>query len=168
MCKEGEKVGMQEKTQVQEIVSEVGTEVTDRTKSFVKKCVKAFFDYLESRIDEFPELIEKIREDSKIKKEMEAEFSKSLYAAGLIPRAYAGLPDSLLVHNLQNDGYEDGLYTGYKIALMAMEDSQILYEEKIEIYDYFWRCLAMNRAELREKIKNFDDTSYTGVKMKKQ
>lgn len=41
---------------------------------------------------------------------------KSACKKGLIPQRYAGLPEELLIDNMYQTAYFDGIYTGYILA----------------------------------------------------
>lgn len=51
-------------------------------------------------------------------------WSDQLAKKGLIPQAYAGLPEELLIDNMHQTGYLDGIYTGYVLAMMALVDNE--------------------------------------------
>lgn len=50
-------------------------------------------------------------------------WSNQLAEKGLIAKGDAGLPEDLLIDNMHQDGYLQGLYTGYILSLMALVDN---------------------------------------------
>lgn len=50
-------------------------------------------------------------------------WSTQLAEKGIIPKGYAGLPENLLIDNLHQDGYLDGMYIGYLLAMMSLADN---------------------------------------------
>ncbi len=50
-------------------------------------------------------------------------WSTQLSEKGLIPSGYSGLPDNLLIDNLHQTVYLDGMYVGYVLAMMSMADN---------------------------------------------
>lgn len=53
----------------------------------------------------------------------------------LLPRGYAGLPDNLLIDNLHQDGYLDGIYVGYILAMMSLVDNNASRELILSVRD---------------------------------
>lgn len=51
-------------------------------------------------------------------------WSNQLAKKGLIPQGYAGLPEELLINNMHQTAYFDGIYTGYILALMSLVDNE--------------------------------------------
>ena len=50
-------------------------------------------------------------------------WSTELMEKDLVCKAYEGLPDSLLIDNLHQEGYLDGMYVGYALAMMSLIDN---------------------------------------------
>lgn len=71
----------------------------------------------------------------KNKEELLNLWSDQLVQKGLISSGYVGLPDQLLIHNFHQEGYLDGLYAGYAMALAAMADQGIQEESIISVRD---------------------------------
>lgn len=59
----------------------------------------------------------------KNEEELVALWSNQLAEKGLVSKAYAGLPEELLIANMHQEGYLDGLYTGYVLAMMSLVDN---------------------------------------------
>jgi len=56
-------------------------------------------------------------------KEILNSWSAQLVEEGLVPKGYLGLPDKLLLENMKQTGYLDGLYAGYALAMMSLADN---------------------------------------------
>lgn len=78
------------------------------------------FEYLEGKIQDidFEKLFSK-----KDKEKIVSLWSSTLEEKGLIPKGYAGLPDNLLIDNMHQDGYIDGLYAGYALSMISLVDN---------------------------------------------
>ncbi|MBQ9349144.1 MAG: hypothetical protein IJT94_17700 [Oscillibacter sp.] len=113
-------------------------------------------DEMCKHITDSPEAIKKYLNNPEAKREISDLLSKQMYEKGLVPVVYSGLPDSLLIHNLHQDGYNDGLFAGYAISMMALADNGVskdiivtaekailpnlvkrLYEDSDEIYQIY-------------------------------
>lgn len=62
-------------------------------------------------------------------------WSGQLAESKLVQKAYAGLPDNLLIDNLHQDGYLDGLFVGYVLAMMSLVDNNASKELTIAVRD---------------------------------
>ena len=67
--------------------------------------------------------------------ELVALWSNQLAEKGLVPKAYAGLPEELLLANMHQEGYLDGLYAGYALAMMALVDNDAPEELILAVRD---------------------------------
>lgn len=105
------------------VVDEAKAEANNRIKELVKMSVNMFFDYLESQMKDLPDTIKRLRNNPELEQKVETLWSEQLFEEGLIPKGYSGLPDKLLIDNLHQTGYLDGLYVGYALAMMAMVDN---------------------------------------------
>lgn len=56
--------------------------------------------------------------------EITKEWPDDLYDKGLVLKGYSGLPDKLLIHNFHQEGYLDGMYVRYILALMSLIDNE--------------------------------------------
>ena len=85
-------------------------------------------------------------------------WSEELFSQGLIPRGYAGLSDELLIRNFRQEGYLDGLYAGYALALTAMADKDVQEETIISVRDALRPNLLGHsyeeRAEFTDLLKD--------------
>ena len=85
--------------------------------SLLIKNLSAFIQEKAKNID-FNQLLSK--EDEK---EILTSWSAQLVEEGLVPKGYIGLPDKLLLENIKQTGYIDGLYAGYALAMMSLADN---------------------------------------------
>lgn len=62
-------------------------------------------------------------------------WSSQLTEKGVLPKGYAGLPDNLLIDNLHQDGYLEGIYVGYALAIMSLVDNNAPEELILAVRD---------------------------------
>ena len=62
-------------------------------------------------------------------------WSSQLAEKGVLPKGYAGLPDNLLIDNLHQDGYLEGIYVGYALAIMSLVDNNAPEELILAVRD---------------------------------
>lgn len=118
--------------------SEVNKEALRIGKTFIDAVSKYLIDKVQT-ID-FEELSHKLGEQlNRLSKEDEdaivALWYSRLAEEGLLPKGYGGLSDSLLIDNLHQDGYLDGLYVGYALAMMSLVDNHASKELVIAVRD---------------------------------
>ncbi len=82
------------------------------------------FGFVKDKIKTAPKEIENLLSNPNTKQEIVTLWSNRLFEKGLIPKGYNGLPDELLIANLHQTGYLDGLYAGYAIAMMSLVDNK--------------------------------------------
>ncbi len=82
--------------------------------------INKVFAFMQEKVEsvDFNQLFSK--EDEK---EILASWSAQLVEEGLVPKGYLGLPDKLLLENMKQTGYIDGLYAGYALAMMSLADN---------------------------------------------
>ena len=105
------------------ILDRIKTILKERTKKSIEIAVNAIFDNVDLKAENIPEVIAKICSKPEVEQEIENVWSELLFEEGLIPKGYNGLPNVLLVSNLHQEGYLDGLYAGYVLAMMALADN---------------------------------------------
>ncbi len=66
---------------------------------------------------------------------------------GLIPKRYSGLSSKLLISNLHQEAYLDGLYIGYILSMMALTDNKVSRDIIISVRDYILPYLVKNYYE---------------------
>lgn len=87
-----------------------------------------------------------------------------MYEKGLVPKAYSGLPDELLIHNFLQEGYSDGMYVGYIIALMSLIDNGVDEKMIMSVRNDVSPNLIGHRYEDRDEfIDKFKDEKYQTV-----
>lgn len=98
-------------------------EVNKRALQIGKDFIDALAKYLGGKIQgvDFDGLLDRLSE--KDEDAIASLWSSRLAEDGLIPRGYAGLPDGLMVDNLHQNGYLDGIYAGYVFAMMSLADN---------------------------------------------
>ena len=90
-------------------LSEIGKTLIELISEFVKERIRDI---------DLRELFSKKDED----KLLNIWYSQ-LVEKGLIPKVYEGLPEDMLIHNLHQEGYLQGMYVGFALALMSLEDN---------------------------------------------
>lgn len=94
----------------------VNQELSDMGKMFIGVISK----YAKEKIQEIniDELFSKKNEEDLLNL-----WSTQLAEKGFIPQGYAGLSEKLLIDNLHQTGYLDGMYVGYTLAMMSLVDN---------------------------------------------
>lgn len=109
------------------IADEAKNILNKETKEIISATIKAFSKKIKEKIPELPDMvggkIKNIADSQKVIDEITKEWSEELYDKGLVPKGYSGLPDKLLIHNFHQEGYLDGMYVGYILALMSLIDN---------------------------------------------
>ena len=109
------------------IADEAKNVLNKETKEIISATIKAFSKKIKEKIPELPDMvggeIKNIADSQKVIDEITKEWSEELYDKGLVPKGYSGLPDKLLIHNFHQEGYLDGMYVGYILALMSLIDN---------------------------------------------
>lgn len=110
----------------------VKSKVNQELLSTCNMLLERFFECIKEVVQDvdFEKLLSK-----KDKEELISLWSSGLAEKGLLPKGYAGLPDSLLIDNLHQDGYLAGLYAGYALALMSMVDNNASKELVLSVRD---------------------------------
>lgn len=140
------------------------TEFNNRTKNLVKICLDMVFDYLESHVKELPDTINRFRSNQEIEEKVEKLWSERLLEEGLIPKDYSGLPEKLLVANLHQMGYLDGLYVGYTLAMMALVDNGVTNEVILAVRDCIRPNLMGHHFDDRNGfIDQYKDRKYSWI-----
>ena len=115
------------------------------------------FDYFVGAVKDLPETIKNWLANPETEKEVAALLSHQLYEQGVIPEGYSGLPTDLLIHNFHQDGYLDGMYAGYLISMIALEESgiskDVLLAARKTIMPRFFKKSYEDRKELFEELE---------------
>ena len=97
-----------------------------------------------------------------------ALWSEQLFKEGLVPKGYSGLPDKLLVANLHQDGYLNGMYVGYILAMMALVDNGTSKDTILAVRDYIRPNLMGHHFDDRDEfISQYKNEKYSWVEKEK-
>ena len=118
--------------------------------------VKAFIDVLSKYLNDKIQKIDFDEWFGKLSKKdgnaIVSLWSSRLAEEGLIPNGYVGLPDGSLVDNLHQDGYLDGLYVGYALAMMSLADNHASTELIVSVRDDIRPKLLGHHYKDREEL----------------
>ena len=151
------------------IVDEAKTEFNNRAGGLVKLAINMVFDYLENHVNDLPDAVRRLRNNKEIEQKVEALWSEKLYEEGLVPEGYSGLPDELLIENLHQTGYLDGLYVGYALAMMAMVDNNADENLILAVRGYIRPNLMGHHFDDRDEfISQYKNEKYNWVEKEKR
>ena len=151
------------------IVDEAKTEFNNRAGGLVKLAINMVFDYLENHVNDLPDAVRRLRNNKEIEQKVEALWSEKLYEEGLVPEGYRGLPDEVLIENLHQTGYLDGLYVGYALAMMAMVDNNADENLILAVRDYIRPNLMGHHFNDRDEfICQYKNEKYSWVEKGKR
>ncbi len=83
------------------------------------------FKNLKEKAKDIPEIVIQRLSKPETAQEIAEMWSDQLAEKGFISKAYAGLPNETLIHNLRKERYMDGLFVGCAIALMALATNDV-------------------------------------------
>lgn len=106
------------------VVDKVKENINENLSDALTLLSNIVFGFIKDKIKTAPKEIENLLSNSNTKQEIVTLWSNQLFEKGLIPKGYNGLPDELLITNLHQTGYLDGLYAGYAIAMMSLVDNK--------------------------------------------
>lgn len=119
---------------------------------------------MEDKIKDLPNSIKRLRNNPEIEQRVAALWSKQLFEEGLVPKTYSGLSDKLLVSNLRQEGYVDGMYIGYVLAMMALVDNNIAEDKILAVRDYIRPNLIRHHFDDRDEfIAQYENERYSWV-----
>ena len=119
---------------------------------------------INDRAKDIPEAIEQIRNNPKAEQEISALWSEHLFKEGLVPKGYNGLPDEILISNLHQTGYLDGMYVGYVLAMMALVDNDVSEDIILAIRDYIRPNLLGHHYNNRDEfISQYKSEKYNWI-----
>lgn len=155
--------------------NEAISEANRKMQILVKTVIDAFFDYLEGKakelpelLDKIPQIIEKIRNNPEVVEQITTLWSEKLYEKGLIPVGYSGLPDELLIHNFHQDGYLEGMYVGYILSMMALVDNEVSKDLILSIRDCVRPNLSGHSYDKSDEFTNkYNDERYRWIETAK-
>lgn len=150
----------------------LGDGVADKVKDNINKNISETltmlsniaFNYLKAKIKDIPQGIEKILSSADAQEEILTLWSNQLCERGLIPKGYNGLPDELLIAIFRQEGYLDGLYAGYALAMMALVDNDAEKELIISVRDDIRPNLIGNHYNNRDDFyKRYKGETYSWI-----
>lgn len=120
--------------------------------------LNSFFTIIKDKIPSAVQDIEKIFSNPEMKKDITTVWSNQLFEKGLIPKGYNGLPEELLIANFHQDGYLEGVYDGYVLAMMSLVDNKADEKLILSVRDDIRPNLTgqhyNDRSEFYEKYKS--------------
>lgn len=136
------------------VLDETKAEINNRITELIKIVIDVVFNSLKDKIDDLPAIIEQLRNNPEVEQKIATLWSKHLAEKGLIPKGYNGLPDHLLISNFLQDGYLEGLYVGYVLAMMALVDNNASKNIIIAVRDYIRPNLTRHYYHDRDEFIN--------------
>lgn len=143
------------------VVDDIKLTANQETSEIGKMLVKVFSDFLKKKIQgiNFDELFSKRNQEELVKL-----WSVQLAENGLIAKGYGGLSEELLIDNLHQDGYLDGMYVGYVLSMMALVDNEASKELILSVRDSVRPNLFGNHYNDKDElISNFKDEKYSWI-----
>lgn len=143
------------------VADDIKTAANQEISEMGKMLVKVFSDFLKKRVEgiNIDELFSKKNQEGLVKL-----WSVQLAENGLIPKGYGGLSEELLVDNLHQDGYLDGMYVGYVLSMMALVDNEASKELILTVRDSVRPNLVGKHYNDRDElISNFKDEKYSWI-----
>jgi len=146
------------------VLDEAKADINSKAKGLVKIAIDVVFDYLEGKVKDLPETIERLRNSPETEQRMAALWSEHLFEEGLVPKGYNGLQDNLLISNFHQEGYLDGLYAGYVLAMMALADNDAPKDIILAVRDYIRPNLIGHHYDDRDEfIGQYKDEKYSWI-----
>ena len=146
------------------VIDSAKTEANSRMQKMVKILIDTAFDYFDGKVQELPESISNIRNNPKIEQDIVDLWSKELAKEDLIPRGYQGLSNSDLVSNMHQDGYLDGMYVGYILAMMALVENDAPKELILSVRDSIRPDLIGHHYDDRDEfVSKYKDEKYSWI-----
>lgn len=150
------------------IANEVKNVLNKETKEIINAAIRAVTKKIKEKIPELPDMvgakIKNLADSQKMVDEITKEWSEELYENGLIPNGYSGLPDKLLIHNFHQEGYLDGMYVGYILALMSLIDNEADEKLILSVSDDVGSNLIGHRYDDRDEfIDRFKTEKYQKI-----
>lgn len=146
------------------VADKVKDNINENISETVTMLSNIVFNYLKEKIKDIPQEIEKILSSADAQKEMLTLWSNQLYERGLIPNGYDCLSDEILIANFRQEGYLDGLYTGYALAMMALVDNNAEKELIISVRDDIRPNLIGHHYNDRDEFnKRYNGETYSWI-----
>lgn len=123
--------------------------------------IDTFFEFVKEKIKEIDWNKQFTKKD---KDELLNLWSNQLVDKGMIPKGYAWIPDKLLIDNIHQEGYLDGMYVGYILAMMSLVDNNASADLICSVRDDVRQNLVGHHYNDREEfIKQFKDEKYSSI-----
>ncbi len=91
-------------------------------------------------------------------------WSKQLIEKELIPQGYIGLSEELLVDNMHQDSYLNGIYVGYILAMMSLVDNEASKDLILSVRDDMRPNLTGHHYNNRDEfIKQYKSDKYDWI-----
>lgn len=139
------------------------TVFNDKAGDSIELFITTLFDYIDTHIRELPEVLERIRNSPQYKQKIITQWIEHLVNEGVIPKSYNGLSINLMIHNAHQEGYLEGLYAGYILAMMALIDNGVAEETIIPIRDFIRSHLMRQYKDQDELINQFKAEKYNSI-----
>lgn len=139
----------------------VKSKVNQESLGICNLLLERLFEYLKGKVQDidFEKLLSK-----KNKEELISLWSSTLAEKGIISEGYAGLPDNLLIDNMHQDGYLDGLYAGYTLAMMSLVDNNAPKALILSVRDEVRPNLVGHHYNDREAFRlRYKDEKYSWI-----
>lgn len=147
------------------VANELREEINRELSSTAKSFIRILFAYLNDKVQgiDFDDLLGKL--SKKDEDEIMSLWSSQLVKEGLVPSGYGGLPNDLLIENLHQTGYVDGLYSGYVLAMISLVDNNAPRELIASVKnDLFPKPIALCYRDRHELVSHLDDEKYRWAK----
>lgn len=150
------------------IANEAKKILNNETKDILNELINAFSKKIKEKIPELPDIFEaKIKDlanSPKVIDEITKEWSEELSEKGLVSKGYSGLSDELLISNCHQEGYQDGMYIGYILAMMSLIDNEANENLILSVRDTVRSNLYGHHYNDREEFINaFKDEKYQKI-----
>jgi len=147
----------------------LGEGVTDNLKQSVNQELSEMGKMFIGVISEYAkEKIQGINIDKLFSKKNEEDllnlWSTQLAEKGFIPKGYAGLPENLLIDNLHQTGYLDGMYVGYALAMMSLVDNDAPKDLLLAVRDDIRpNLIGHHYNDRNEFVERFKSEKYSWI-----
>ena len=152
------------------VLDEVTVHVNSRISVLTKIAVDVFCDYLEGKVKDvdLSEVVKLLRNSPETEQKIVALWSEHLFEQELIPKGYRGLPDKLLIENFRREGYSEGIFVGYILAMMALADNDVPKDIILAVRDYIRPNLAGHHYnDIDELISQYKSEKYSWIEKTK-
>lgn len=146
------------------VSNEVKTAINQETADIAKMLIGIISNYIKDRIKDAPEKLEQLLNIEKTEQELVDLWFNQLVQDELIPRGYTGLPEEFLIANIHQEGYLDGLYAGYTLAMMGLVDNDASEDLILSVRDYIRPNLMGHHYDNKNEFySKYKDEKYSWV-----